>query len=78
MQKTIVRENTIQAIRMCELTGLSGTAEALKKILEEAFHKEKPRKKSRVPRSVKEKRIKDKKQNSEVKNSRKKIDKNDF
>lgn len=35
MQKTIDRENTIQAIRMYELTGLSGTADALKKILED-------------------------------------------
>lgn len=50
----------------------------LKKLLEEAFHKEKPRKKSRVPRSVKEKRIKNKKQQGEIKKTRKKIDKRDF
>ena len=50
----------------------------LKKLLEQAFHKEKPRKKSRVPRSVKEKRIKNKKQQGEIKKTRKKIDKRDF
>ena len=35
MQKPIDRETTIQAIRMCELTGLSGTADALKNILDQ-------------------------------------------
>ncbi len=50
----------------------------LKSILEEAFKVDKPRKKSRVPRSVKEKRIKDKKQKGETKKSRKKVDKRDF
>lgn len=50
----------------------------LKKILEDAFHKTKPRKKSSLPKSVKEKRMKEKKLNSEIKNSRKKIDKRDF
>ncbi len=50
----------------------------LKKGLEEAFKKEKPRKKTRIPKSVKAKRLRDKKFNSEIKNSRKKIDKRDF
>lgn len=50
----------------------------LKEILEEAFKIDKPRRKSKVPRSVKEKRIKDKKQKGETKKSRKKIDKRDF
>lgn len=50
----------------------------LRKILEEAFHKTKPRKKSFLPKSVKEKRMKEKKLNSEIKNSRKKIDKRNF
>lgn len=50
----------------------------LKKLLEEAFHKEKPRKKSLVPRSVKEKRIKEKKQTGEIKKNRRKIDKRDY
>lgn len=50
----------------------------LKSILEEAFKVDKPRRKSRVPRSVKEKRIKDKKQKGETKKSRKKVDKRDF
>ena len=50
----------------------------LKQLLEVAFHQSKPRKQSRVPFSVKRKRIKDKKIQSEIKNSRKKIDKRDF
>lgn len=50
----------------------------LKSILEEAFKLDKLRKKSRVPRSVKEKRIKTKKQKGEIKKSRKKIDKREF
>ena len=50
----------------------------LKEILEEAFKVNKPRRKSKVPRSVKEKRIKDKKQKGETKKSRKKVDKRDF
>jgi ribosome-associated protein len=50
----------------------------LKSILEEAFKVDKPRKKSKVPRSVKEKRIKNKKLKGETKKSRKKIDKRDF
>lgn len=50
----------------------------LKSILEEAFKVDKPRKKSRVPKSVKEKRIKTKKQKGEIKKSRKKIDKREF
>ena len=50
----------------------------LKKKLEEAFRSEKPRKKTRIPKSVKEKRLKNKKSNSEIKNSRKKIDNRDF
>ena len=50
----------------------------LKSILEEAFKVDKLRKKSRVPRSVKEKRIKTKKQKGEIKKSRKKIDKREF
>lgn len=50
----------------------------LKKLLEEALKKEKLRKKSSIPNSVKRKRMKDKKINAEIKNSRKKIDKRDF
>ena len=50
----------------------------LKKAFEEVFKKEKPRKKTRIPKSVKAKRLKDKKFNSEIKNSRKKINKRDF
>jgi ribosome-associated protein len=50
----------------------------LKKLLEVAFYEEKPRKKSRVPYSVREKRIKNKKQLGEIKKTRKKIDKRDF
>lgn len=50
----------------------------LKQLLEVAFHQSKPRKQSRVPFSVKRKRIKDKKIQSEIKNSRKKIDKRNF
>tara|TARA_B110000977_G_scaffold36038_2_gene48206 strand:+ start:5486 stop:5908 length:423 start_codon:yes stop_codon:yes gene_type:complete len=50
----------------------------LKSILEEAFKVDKLRKKSRVPRSVKEKRIKTKKQKGKIKKSRKKIDKREF
>lgn len=50
----------------------------LKQLLEVAFHQSKPRKQSRVPFSVKRKRIKDKKLQSEIKNSRKKIDKRNF
>ncbi len=50
----------------------------LKKALEVAFKKEKLRKKTRIPRSVKEKRLKNKKLNSEVKTSRKKINKRDL
>lgn len=50
----------------------------LKSILEEAFKVDKLRKKSKVPWSVKEKRIKTKKQKGEIKKSRKKIDKREF
>lgn len=50
----------------------------LKKLLEEALKKEKLRKKSSIPNSVKRKRMKDKKINAEIKSSRKKIDKRDF
>jgi ribosome-associated protein len=50
----------------------------LKSILEEAFKVDKLRKKSRVPRSVKEKRIKTKKQKGEIKKTRKKLDKREF
>lgn len=50
----------------------------LKSMLEEAFKMDKPRKKSKVPKSEKEKRIKNKKQNSEIKKSRKKIDKREY
>jgi len=50
----------------------------LKKALEEAFKKEKPRRKTRIPRAVKEKRLKNKKQQGEIKKSRNKIDKRDF
>lgn len=50
----------------------------LKKQLEAAFKKEKVRKKSSVPYSVKRKRMKDKKIVAEKKNSRKKIDKRGF
>ena len=50
----------------------------LKKALEDAFKKEKTRKKTRIPNSVKEKRLKDKKTHSEIKKSRKKIDKRNF
>jgi len=50
----------------------------LKKILEGALKKEKLRKKSSIPNSVKRKRMKDKKINAEIKSSRKKIDKRDF
>lgn len=50
----------------------------LKQLLEVAFHQLKPRKQSRVPFSVKRKRIKDKKIQSEIKNFRKKIDKRNF
>jgi hypothetical protein len=35
MQNAIDKKATAQAIRMCELSGLSGTAEALKNILAE-------------------------------------------
>lgn len=50
----------------------------LKKILEGALKKEKLRKKSSIPNSVKRKRMKDKKINAEIKSTRKKIDKRDF
>lgn len=50
----------------------------LKKLLEEALKKEKLRKKSSIPNSVKRKRMKDKKINAEIKSTRKKIDKRDF
>lgn len=33
MQNEFEREDAIQAIRMCELNGLTGTAEAIKKIM---------------------------------------------
>ncbi|MEN8928954.1 MAG: alternative ribosome rescue aminoacyl-tRNA hydrolase ArfB [Flavobacteriales bacterium] len=50
----------------------------LKTVLDEAFKVDKPRRKSKVPRAVKEKRMRDKKQKGETKKSRKKIDKRDF
>jgi len=50
----------------------------LKKLLAMALQIEKVRKKSSVPYSVKRKRMKDKKIQAEIKNSRKKIDKRDF
>ncbi|SHI45918.1 alternative ribosome rescue aminoacyl-tRNA hydrolase ArfB [Flavobacterium terrae] len=43
-------------------------------ILEKALIKPKPRKKTKVPKSVIEKRLKEKKSNSEIKNNRKKLD----
>jgi len=43
-------------------------------ILEKTLIKPKPRKKTKVPKSVIEKRLKEKKSNSEIKNNRKKLD----
>lgn len=43
-------------------------------ILEKALVKPKPRKTTKVPRSVIEKRLKEKKSNSEIKNNRRKLD----
>ena len=50
----------------------------LKEILEDSFKVDKPRKKTKTPKSVIRKRIKDKKKTSEIKQSRKKIDKREF
>ncbi len=46
----------------------------LLEILEKALIKPKQRKKTRIPKSVIEKRLKEKKTNSEIKNNRKKFD----
>jgi len=71
----INKEGVLQVIAQEERTQLKNKKVVLKRfkaLLEEAFYIPKKRKPTKVPKSVKEKRLRDKKRNSEIKKLRNK------